>query len=267
MLTSVEFISKQRRLSQKKGLGVQYLPGHVEPFVDLVINNYLPKNGKILDLGGGGLRFALPVALKGRKVSVVDLDRSGLDVEMVVNRVNQNDGTRLDAKDLLSRIEIYESDVLDFLRANSQLHSLITSFRVAHFMRPHEIPELFRLIHRALDVEGIFAFSAMTLYNLPDKIEFNELTLNSEPVSSRTPLHRRFLDTAAAEKVRTGQNLLKVFHLVDSDFVSTHAHNTGFEVIVDSYQSTRIVAGFIMKKLNVKPNIVITIQNAQLRDN
>ncbi len=244
----MEFISKQRRLSQKEGFGVQYLPGHVEPFIDLVIDNYLPKNGKILDLGGGGLRFALPVALQGRKVSVVDLDRSGLDVEMVVNRVNENDGTSLDSKDLLTLIEIHESDVLEFLRTNRQPHTLITCFRVAHFMQPYEISDLFRLIHQALASEGLFAFSGMTSYNLPDKIEYNELFLNSEPVSTSTPLHRRFLDTPAAEDVRTGQNLMKEIHLVDSEFVASHAHNAGFEVVVDSYQSTRIVAGFIMKK-------------------
>ena len=79
------FIAKHRRFSQQPGCGVQYIPGHIEPFVDLVLKEFLPPEGDLLDLGGGGLRFALPVALGGRAITVVDLDGGGLDVGEIVD--------------------------------------------------------------------------------------------------------------------------------------------------------------------------------------
>ena len=242
------FISKHRRFSQQLGSGVQYLPGHEEPFVDLVINGYLPKNGELLDLGGGGLRFAIPVALLGRSVIVVDLDPSGLDVRMVVNRMNTNDQTNFDWETLEPLIGAKVANVLDYLREDELKYSLICAFRVAHFLRPTEISELFKRSYDALENRGRFVLSAMTPYNLPGDIEFNEVFDNSRPVSENAPLYREFLDRPAAAGVRKQQNLSRRVHLLDSSAVADFADEAGFAVVVDGFKATRIVSGFILEK-------------------
>jgi SAM-dependent methyltransferase len=228
---------------------VQYLPGHVEPFVDLVIGEYLPDDGGILDLGGGGLRFALPVALKGRPVTVVDVDPTGLDVEMVVQRVNENEGAEIDPDAIVPLLELVEADVLDFLRTNTKEFALITAFRVAHFMSPLQVRELFTLVHRNLRADGTFVFSAMTPHDLLEGGDrLNEVFLNSEPVSAETPLYRRFSVNREAAALRSEQNIGELVHLVDAKFVSDVSRGSGFEVVVSAHRSTRIVAGYVLKR-------------------
>lgn len=88
------YISSERRISCVKGTGVQYIPGHEETFVDYILESFLPNMGEILDLAGGGLRFAIPVALKGRRIIVVDKDEGSLNIEGIVARVLANSRIR-----------------------------------------------------------------------------------------------------------------------------------------------------------------------------
>jgi SAM-dependent methyltransferase len=243
------FISKHRRLSRQIGHGVQYLPGHVEPFVDLVISEYLPDDGEILDLGGGGLRFALPVALLGRRVTVVDVDPSGLDLEMVVQRVNENEGSQLDLELIAPMLEMVESDLLDFLRTNTKRFDFIAAFRVAHFMNPAQFAELFRLTSRALLPGHRFAFSAMTPHDHTLATEFNEVYRCTRPVCDDFPLFRSFMDDPEADRVRSAQNLGAEVHFVDSEWVERSARSVGFCVLVKESAATRIVEGFVVEKL------------------
>lgn len=235
-------------MSRQTGHGVQYLPGHVEPFVDLVINDFVPDEGEILDLGGGGLRFGLPVARLGRRVTVVDVDPTGLDVEMVVQRVNENEGTELDPGEITPLLDLIECDALDFLRTNRREFALITAFRVAHFMDPDQVAELFRSTYRASSFGGRFAFSAMTPYNLPDAAELNEVYRWTRPVAENYPYFRVFLDDPEADQVRQSQNLGRHVHVVDSEWVAARARETGYDVLIDGVTATRIVAGFVMGK-------------------
>jgi SAM-dependent methyltransferase len=229
---------------------VQYLPGHVEPFVDLVISEYLPDDGEILDLGGGGLRFALPVALLGRRVTVVDVDPIGLDVEMVVQRVNENERSELEPEAIASMLEMIEADVLDFLRTIKRQFGLVTAFRVVHFLEVEQILEMARLVNGVLRPDGIFAFSAMTPFNLPEGGEFNEVFVNSEPVSAQSQLHRKFRDDPGAKSVRKDQNLGECVHLVDSEFAAELARRSGFDIVAAGVRSTRIVAGYVFRRMN-----------------
>lgn len=244
------FISKHRRLTSTSGHGVQYLPGHVEPFVDLIIDEYLPDEGQILDLGGGGLRFALPVAASGRSITVVDLDPTGVDLEMVIERVNANEGSTLVAERLASWIDPQVGDGLDFLTTTTQGFALITAFRLIHLFSPRHIEAFFRLAHQALDPDGYLAVSGMTAFNLPlsDEPVCNEIYESSEPVNTGQPLYRRFSQDPSALEVRRAHNLAAETHLLDSEFVAGQARDSGFEVVVDAYKSTRIVAGFVLRK-------------------
>ena len=244
------FISKHRRLTPRPGHGVQYLPGHVEPFVDLVIERYLPDEGEILDLGGGGLRFALPVAATGRSITIVDLDPTVVDLAMVVDRVNANEGSSLVAEELASLIERQVGDGLDFLATTARSFALITAFRVIHLFSPRQIEGFFRLAHEALEPDVYLAVSGMTAFNLPlaDEPVFNEIYESSEPVNNDQLLYRRFSQNPSAFEVRKAHNLAAKTHLLDSEFVAGQAHDSGLVVVVDAYKSTRIVAGFVLRK-------------------
>jgi SAM-dependent methyltransferase len=235
-------------MSSTPGLGVQYVPGHVEPFVDLVVGEYLPPTGNLLDLGGGGLIFAVPCALRGRKVTVVDLDEAALDVGMVIDRVNRNDGSRIDVRAIGPLIETRVSDVLEYLRGESKQFALVSAFRVAHFLGPEGLSELFRLTSRILIPGGIFVLSGMTPYILVEGTAYNEVYLNSTAVSLEQPLYRVFACTDSANQIRQEQNLGSTVLLFDSAVIAAHSRQVGFEVLVDSFPATRIVAGYIMRK-------------------
>jgi SAM-dependent methyltransferase len=235
-------------MSSTPGLGVQYVPGHVEPFVDLVVGEYLPPTGNLLDVGGGGLLFAIPCALRGRKVTVVDLDEAALDVGMVIDRVNRNDDSSIDVQATGHLIETCVSDVLEYLRGESREFALVSAFRVAHFLGPEGLSELFRLTSRVLVPGGLFVLSGMTPYDLVEGAVYNEVYLNTTAVSLEQPLYRVFACTDSARRIRQEQNLGGTVHLFDSALVAAHSREVGFEVIVDSYPATRIVAGYIMRR-------------------
>jgi SAM-dependent methyltransferase len=244
------FVSEHRRLTSRSGHGVQYLPGHVEPFVDLVLEEYLPDKGEILDLGGGGLRFALPVAATGRSITVVDLDPTVADLAMIVDRVNANDSSSLVAEQLASLIERQVGDGLEYLATTNRSFTLITAFRVIHLFSPRQIEEFFRVTYNALQPDGCLVVSGMTAFNLPitEELVLNEVFESSEPVDEAQRLYRRFSKDQRASEVRRAHNLAAETHLLDSEFVAHQAHESGFDVVVDSYQSTRIVAGFVLQK-------------------
>lgn len=242
------FISRHRRTAAQTGGGVQYIPGHVEPFVDLVVEKYLPPAGHILDLGGGGLRFAIPVAQLGRQVVVVDLDAGGLDLHLIGERIKENDGNGIAVDQLSPLIETHVADILEFLRRERREFSLICAFRVAHLMSPAEIEAFFRLAATALEPNGLFAVSAMTPYNLPGASDLNEIYRNADPVTPGNRRYRCFRRGAEAATVQRSQNLGRCVHLVDSPLIQELARSARFEVIVDGWQATRIVAGYVMRR-------------------
>jgi hypothetical protein len=74
------FISEHCRRSPKSGHGVQRLAGHVESFVDLIIDEYLPEIGEFLDLGVAGMDSNLLwTPINQRESSPALYCRSGLE--------------------------------------------------------------------------------------------------------------------------------------------------------------------------------------------
>ena len=245
------FISEHRRLSQCPGGGIQYIPGHVEPFVDLVVSRYLPEEGAVVDLAGGGLRFAVPVALAGRRVTVIDLDPSSLDVRKIARRINEiQPELSVDIGQLEAVVEVEVAEVLSYLRSTSKRFALVCAFRFAHFLDPDQFVELLQLAYSVLGTGGILALSAMTPYNLPETASRNEVYLHSVPVNPGFRLFRRFRKDQTSRGVREQQNLAEKVHLVHSEFIHQVSKETGFEILEDSVKSTRIVAGFVLRKRN-----------------
>ena len=243
------FISKERKISLVKGGGIQYIYGHEETFIDFIINKYLPVSGNILDIGGGGLRFAIPAALQDKIVTVVDSDQDSLNVPDIVNRVNKNGKITVSLKKIQARIKTVKSDIFNYLEKTAESYSLISAFRVIHFFGPDEIEIFFRLISSKLDKDGIFAVSAMSAYNNKNFKEFNEFYLNSSAVYLNNELYRKFNSTLKADNIKKEQNLPMYLHFIDTDFISSKAEQYGFKVLERDILSTRVVNGYVLKKL------------------
>ncbi|VVB88553.1 Uncharacterised protein [uncultured archaeon] len=241
------YISRERKESSIKGTGIQYIPGHDENFVDFVIENYLPESGNILDLGGGGLRFAIPVALKGKTVTVVDIDIESLDVTNIIERVNKNEKMKLKLQSVKGFIQTRLQNMFDFLDETDNNYSFVSAFRVIHFLSPDMLSKFLCLVHRNLDLNGIFVLSAITPYNFLNVNEFNEIYLNSTPITENI-LYRKFNSTLEAKNIKKQQNLPDYLHLIDNKFVDSLSKRHGFEVIESGLQSTRIVGGYILRK-------------------
>ena len=242
------FISKERKVSAINGTGVQYIPGHFEPLVDLIIDKYLPKNrGGILDLGGGGLRFAIPVASLNKKITVVDLDRSSLNIELIFSRMRINGLTDYsDLGVLKNNILPVVDDVFHFLETAKTSFSLITAFRLIHFFNEKETDSFFRLVSRRLKKGGIIVISAFTQYD-NDNATCNEIFINSEPVSENL-FYRKFSGNCITEKIRGEQNLSPLVHLFSEDYLKSYLKKYNLKMVSGSLPSTRIVRGYIFIK-------------------
>jgi SAM-dependent methyltransferase len=233
---------------------VQYIPGHIEPFVDLILGQYLPVDGPLLDLGGGGLRFAVPAAMAGRQVTVVDVDGSSLDVEFIVRRVNEVEGTSIEARALRSHIDVVESDIFDFLRSSAVEFSMVAAFRVIHFLTAREVSDLVRLMCDRVRPGGNVVLSAISPFVLPDVDQRNELYTNSAPINDGDDLHRRMMNTPDAQQLRREQNLPQDLLFIDTSFVAELARQVGFDIVVEGYQSTRVVAGYVLQHSDIWEN-------------
>lgn len=242
-----KFISKQRKISNVKGTGVQYVPGHVEPFVDKIIEEYLEEANNIVDLGGGGFRFALPAAMKSKRVNVVDLDQDSLNKALILNRLVQNNFENIEiVKSSLDSIETFQMDVLNFLSTRSQEFDLIVSFRLIHFFSPNRLRTFFNLVNKALRTNGVFAVSGITPFDSVSDT-YNELFKNSTPEDGDRS-YRRFNNSAIAKKIMSDQNLQSIIHFSDSKLIKQLGEKEGLQMLEKDIISTRIVNGFILQK-------------------
>jgi SAM-dependent methyltransferase len=242
------YITKERKRSSLKGAGIQYIPGHDDPFIDFIVERYLPETGTLVDLGGGGLRFAIPVSLTGKKISVVDMDPDALDLDGIVKKINANGKLLIDYEKIKNLIRIEVQDILPFLRMTPETYDLISAFRVLHFLSPDKVDELFSLISRKLNPGGLLAISAITPFDRSKATDCNEFYLNSSAVDPARILYRKFYDSSEANRIREEQNLSPFLHFIDGPFVSSTAERCGFEVLERDVRSTRVVSGYVLKK-------------------
>jgi hypothetical protein len=242
------YISPERKVSTVPGTGVQYIPWHNEPFVDFVVDNFLPPTGGIADLGGGGLRFAMPVALKKRSVTVVDLDEAGLDIENIVKRSNEFGKLHIELSEIIPYITIKNDNIFSFLEKDNETYQLITAFRLMHFFSPTEIDTFFSMVSTKLSPNGTFAFSGVTSYNTTDKETPNDIFINSTACDQDNPLYRKFNESPEAVAIRNSQNLAEYIHLIDKKFIDHLADKYHYIVAAADVPSTKIVAGYVLQK-------------------
>jgi 2-polyprenyl-3-methyl-5-hydroxy-6-metoxy-1,4-benzoquinol methylase len=239
------FISNERKISNILGTGIQYIPGHIEPFVDLVINNYLPgEKSHILDLGGGGLRFAFPAALLNRKVTVVDLDPSGIDLEVISRKINEVGRFGFYDKNILKEnIHVEICNCFDYLEKSRNSFLLITAFRLIHFFTEEEVIHFFQLVSQKLKKKGRLIVSAFSMFNSDDN-SLNEIYLNSEPVRNNN-LYRKFFKNESALAIKNGQNLGDYFHVFTYDYLKEIGERVNLKLEMGNLASTRVVRGYV----------------------
>lgn len=243
------FIARERKISKINGTGIQYIPGHDDDFIDLICNKYLFTGMRILDLGAGGLRFAIPAAQKGAVVTAVDLDDEALDLTKIANRVNQNGKINVKIEFIEDKIITIKKDILNFLGESLVTYDLITCFRALHFFTPEQIMRFFEFIDNRIDKKGILAVSAMTQDNFSRPDELNEFFLNSFPLLNSNPLYRKFNDTSEAIELRQTQNLPEKIHFISELFITELANKYGYDLKESNIQSTRVVKGYVLKKV------------------
>lgn len=246
-MSELAFISRERKFSTVKGTGVQYIPGHEESFVDYVISNYVNDKEQILELGGGGMRFAIPAADKNKNITVVDSDKSSLDIKAIIQKVKSNEKVFVDEELVSSRINVVEGDVSSFLETSSKLYDLIVSFRVIHFFTPEKLRKFFELCSSSLAEDGTFVVSAITPYSNGNKDLTNEIFDNTAPVD-QSIYFREFVNSNEAQNIREAQNLSSRMHFVDESLVSQLCKEFGLELLESDISSTRVVAGYIIRK-------------------
>lgn len=242
------FISNERKVSTVPGTGIQYIPGHIEPFVDLIIKNYLPEEKNlILDLGGGGLRFAIPVAMSGKKITVVDLDPSGIDLELICRRISEIGEFKLPDINLLrENIQMEMCNCFDYLEKASLSFSMITAFRLIHFFNEQEIVRFFQLVSKRIISGGRVFISAFSMYNSDDN-KLNEIYLNSEAVGNNN-FCRKFFPNDSALALQNSQNLSGFFHVFTSEYLKEFGQKVNLKMELGNLESTRIVKGYIFIK-------------------
>jgi SAM-dependent methyltransferase len=242
----LNLISDERAFTSVQGTGVQYLPGHIEDFVDLIIKKYIPQGGNILELGGGGLRFAIPACEKAI-VKVVDLDPAGLEICNVMEKVKSNGKWTYDENSTISHLSTEVSDALVFLRTTNEKYDLIVAFRLLHFLTPEQIDEFFLHTKRCLKPSGIFVFSGFSFYELPLQRRHNTLFENSAPAENAKNIYfRKFQMGEEITKLRAQQNIGYFAHFFDNNHVAFLARKHNFRVLLSGFPSTGIVEGYIL---------------------
>lgn len=241
------FIAPHRKKCSMSGYGIQYIPGHSDSFTDFVIDKYVGSTSKILDLGGGGFRFAIPAGQYAESVDVVDNDALSLNVDLIINHANQNNSESINAE-AINNIHCYHADIFEFLTKSESKYDLITSFRVIHFLSETEIELLFSLVNRHLADDGYFILSFITPYiNADYSGQYNEIFLETDQIGS-SPIERKFKKSAAAGQIMQDQNLSTTITVIDNYYLAQLCRRFNFRCHEGPIQSTRIVEGFVLVK-------------------
>lgn len=241
------FISPQRRLSVVRGGGVQYIPGHIEPFVDGVID-LLRTSGdvaEILEIGGGGLRFATAASCLDAvtTLSVVEPDYASLDVDRALADAEAVK-ERLRAKSLF--YVMGEDRFFARLAADVRFDAVV-SFRVFHFLDEANWERVLACVAAHLRPGGLFIFSGLSPVD-QDSGETAPLYKGSRPVGD-DPDYRE-LDAAAPEVARAmaEQNLPGRMRFFPAEATVARLAAAGFSLVRGPVRSTRMVHGFVFRK-------------------
>ncbi len=240
------FITKERALSDHKGGGVQYLPGHVEPFIDHVLEDFLSKGRfkSALDLGGGGLRFALPASKYLSRITVVDMDPDSMDVNRIIARMKEvgNDAEGFHKE----VIEPVAGSILDYVEKDELDFDMVLLSRVIHFLPPDDLERLVKSLGKLPADSHVFVSAIVKTDKQTGRP--NEFYRNTAPKVGDN--FRRFADSDEAIDLRKSQNLPNCLHIFTKDYLQ-RLFGTQFSLVAEPIWATRTVQGFAFRKSSV----------------
>ena len=240
----------QRKIANGGGFGIQYLPGHVEPYMDHCLSLLAAAGAaNILELGGGGLRFALPameLAALGR-LTVVDPDAVALSVARVAAEVAVPAAWLDRAATVL---EPWIGSAQDFFwdLPAGQSFDAVAAFRVFHFMTEAEFAATAAQVARCLVPGGLFLLSGLGRadHDCADGAD-NDFFRASQP--QPTPWYRRIDDRdPAVARQLAAQNLGDHMLFMTPDWMDPLLSGLGFSRVEPPMAATRIVSGHVFRK-------------------
>ena len=220
-------------MSIVKGYGIQYLPHHKEKFVDYVVNRFDKKNLELLEVAGGGLRFASKI--KKAKIIVNDLDPTSLKEIKKIYCPKKNINFILG----------------DFFKIKKKLKNrrfnLLVSFRFIHFFNKKRLEKFFKIACMLVKKNGYLIVSSF-FYNKKNKNSLELINL-SNPISSANPYFRKIKKRKNKNEFYFKMNLNNNIFLANKNFLNMIAKKYSFKLLKRTFYSTRMVRGFILKKI------------------
>jgi hypothetical protein len=226
-------LGPDRKKSKVKGFGIQYLPFHQEGFVDYIIKNFDKEKNEILEIAGGGLRFSSKI--KKARIIVNDLDVSSLHA--IKKKFN-----------LKNKINFLKGDFFTVNKKLKKKFDLIVSFRFIHFFNEKKLNIFFKLASFFLKKNGYLVISSF-FYDKRNKNSL-EIINSSKPINLKNPYFRIIKKNTKKGKYFIDEmNLNSKIFLVRKNFLNSMAKKYSLRLLDKSYYSTRIVRGYILKKI------------------
>lgn len=244
------FISPQRRISQLPGGGVQYIPGHTEFFVDAVVDLVRRDQSMntILEIGGGGLRFASAVAVISSvtDITVVEPDYASLDPIRALRDSTNSEAILQQMKHKCAFHVVSEKRFFHLLKADVY-YDMVASFRVFHFLDEESWERVIDAVRAHLRPGGLFVFSGLSPMDQDTGAE--SLLYQGSQAIGDDPDYRK-LNTASSkvERAVSIQNLPSMMRFFPVDTTVRRLQTAGFNLVDGPFRSTRIVHGFIFQK-------------------
>lgn len=243
-----KMVSAQRKISNIEGTGIQYLPGHEEPFADEVLRHLttLGDGLNLLELGGGGLRFISAAANLNvvANIAVVDTDYHALDYEKIGKIAAEN------LVQIRTKCSFHVIDVRLFwdMLSPTPLFEAIVAFRLFHFFDPASFDKSIGDASKRLKSGGILAISGIASvdYNVPGKQ--NQLYIHSAPIDGNKYYRKLDKNVDAVIKAMREQNLQEDILFFEEDLIDAIAKKYGLTKVSGPIKATRIVSGYILKK-------------------
>lgn len=246
---------KQRKRSNMKGTGIQYLPGHTDEFVDFCANIIREsKNDKmrILEIGGGGLRFVASILEcdKIKRIYIVDPDYYALDHRKIFDLAKLDSNySRLFKR----KCSLFICNITEFLQLIStrMRFDYIISFRVFHFFSLRNFESIATKISNLLRNDGELFISGLSWRDNNLENEENILYANSVPIGGNK--NYRKLDVTLPDVVeeKKRQNLRNRMLFFDCDFLDSIFKKNNLRRVGNEYVSSRVVNGYIYRKLEI----------------
>lgn len=245
---------KQRKKSNVKGTGIQYLPGHKDDFIDLCTNVICKSENnkvKVLDIGGGGLRFASGILECDNieKIFIVDPDYYSLDYEKIFSMAE------LDSKHYKlfeKKCLLFKCDISTFLNILSSKikFNYISCFRVFHFVSLATFEKSAKEISRLLELDGRLFISGISFQDNKYKNRPNHLFMNSSPIRGNKNFRKLNSKNPDVRRQMKEQNLKTRMLFFDCGFLDSIFVKYGLCREGSEYPSTRIVNGYVYKKVS-----------------